>query len=132
MVSFSGADTSAVGGNADSGGASTTVTYPGVTMTVGDGTSWIVSCGGHRSVDTSIDTDGSVPTGLSTTNKIAVTDATDEAVCWNSNAGVASFSNSAISVGGTSSGWRAKTVEILVPSTFSPVDPMGISGFFGL
>lgn len=139
VVSFSGADTTNVGisgsgsGNGDAEGSSTTVRYPGVTMSVGDGTSWIISCAGTRAADSNIDQDAQVPTNLSTTHKAVASDATDEAACWNSNGGLTSFSLSDVSVGGTSTGWHGKTLEIrqAAAATDTPYDPFGTQGFFG-
>lgn len=133
MVSFSGANTTDVGGSGDAEGSSTTVRYPGVTMEESGGSSWILTCAGHRSANTSIDTDASVPSPASTTNKAIATDATDEAACWNTNGGVSSWSLVDVSVGGTSSGWRGMTIEIKEAAavTDTPYDPFGMAGVFG-
>lgn len=133
MVSFSGASTSAIGGAPGSAeGASTTVTYPDAdTFTTGDGTSWVIACCGHRSANTSVET--SAPPGLSSTNAVAVEDATDVAACYNSNGGLTSYAGDNVAVGGTSSGWHCKSAEILQAAavTDTPFDPFGMSGVFG-
>lgn len=133
MASFSGANTTDIGGAGDAEGSSTTVRYPGVTMETGDGTSWIVTCMGTRAADTGVDLDANAPSGFSTTTEVVSTDATDEAVCWNSGAGLASFANTDVAVGGSSSGWHGKTIELKVAAavTDTPFDPFGMSGFFG-
>lgn len=131
MVSLTGANKYVVGGSGTIGGTGTTVSYPAVTMTNAVGTSWIISCAGHRSTDTNIDQDAQVPTGLTASNKEVATDATDEAVCWLSNAGETSFAQADIAVGGSSSGWRGKTVEIIVADSWTTlsVDFRATSGF---
>lgn len=123
LVSFSGANTSAIGGSPGSAeGSSSTVTYPDAnTFTTGDGTSWVIACCGHRSADTSLNDDAQVPPGLSTTNKAAVEDGTDVAACWNSNGGKSSYAGDNVAVGGTSSGWHCKSAEILEASAVTNV-----------
>lgn len=96
-----------IGGSAITGGASTTITYPAVTMDRSDGSSWVVGGGGHRSTNVAIQT---APSGM--TNVTSVSDATDEAALHDTNAGVSSWSATGASVGGTSRGWRAITVEL--------------------
>lgn len=110
------------------------VTYLHPTFDVTDGTSWALACAGHRSADTTLDADASVPTDFSTTNKITNTDATDETVCFNTNTGVTGTTDSTISVGGTASGWRTIEVELRAAAavTDTPYDPFGVQGFFGL
>lgn len=120
-------------GHAVSGGASTNVRYPGgtagLTFSVADGTSWIVSCAGRRSIDGTA-LSAITPTGLSATNAASTLDGTDDAACYDSNGGISSFADYDAAVGGTSSGWRGQTVELrALPS---PVDPFGMSGFYGL
>jgi hypothetical protein len=136
MVSFSGASVSAIGGAPGTAeGSSSTVTYPDAdTFTTGDGTSWVIACCGHRSADTNLNEDAQAPAGLSATNKVAVEDGTDVAACWNSNGGLTSYAGNNVAVGGTSSGWHCKSAEILQAAavTFTPVDPFGQSGFFGM
>ena len=94
-----------VGVSAQTGAASTTVTYPALT---GMGTdSWVVGFAGHRATNTTLET---APTGM--TNFATDQDATDEVAAHDTNAVAASWSATAVSVGGTSSGWRSATVEI--------------------
>lgn len=95
-------------GAVDVGGAvSTTVTYPALTLGVSDGSSWVACFAGHRSVNTALETP---PTG--TTLRATVVDATDEAAAFDTGGGVTSWTSKAVSVGGTSSGWRAYSLEI--------------------
>ena len=98
-----------IGGSAITGAQSTTVTYPGITMSVTDGSSWVVGAAGHRSTNTSLETP---PSGLGSLRNNTV-DATDEASFFDSNGGLTSWSNTNVSVGGTSSGWRAITAELI-------------------
>jgi len=99
---------SPVGGQADTGAQSSTITYPALTMTVTDDTSWVAGFAGHRSANVTIET---APSGM--TNRTSVSDATDEAAGHDTNGGVSSWSAQTSSVNGTSSGWRARTVEIV-------------------
>lgn len=105
-VVYRGAD--GIGGSAITGGASTTISYPALTMQVTDGSSWVVGAAGHRSTNVAIET---APSGM--TNVTSVSDATDEAAWHDTNAGVTSWSAASASVGGTSSGWRSITVELI-------------------
>lgn len=114
--------TNPIGGNAHDGAASTTVNYPTVSMVVSDGTSWVVGFAGHRSTDTSLETP---PSGM--TNRSTAADATDEGAGHDTNGGVSSWSGTTVSVGGTSSGWRARTVEIRAEVTGSVLTSSGVS-----
>ncbi|MEJ1928841.1 hypothetical protein WDZ92_01020 [Nostoc sp. NIES-2111] len=107
-VVLRGVDWSApIGGQALSGGASNVISYPGLTMSRTDGSSLILAFGGHRSANVAIDT---VPSGMTLIG--SASDATDEAAVFRL-AGATSFTTRTASVGGTSSGWRSATVEIL-------------------
>jgi len=75
--------TDGVGGSAITGGSSTVLTFPAVTMLVTNGTSWVVGGVGHRSTNVAIET---APSGM--TNRISVADATDEAALHDTNGGV--------------------------------------------
>ncbi len=97
-----------IGANADTGAASTTVTYPAVVMTNAVGTSWVVGFAGHNSINTTLETP---PTGMIVRTNFV--DATDEVAGHDTNTGVASWAATNVLVGGTSSGWRARTLEIL-------------------
>lgn len=97
-------------------GSSTTVTYPALTLqdTVGD--SVVVGFAGHRSTNTTLETP---PAGM--VNRSTAVDGTDEAAGHDTNTGVSSWSATAVSVGGTSSGWRATTVEVKVAPDLPPI-----------
>lgn len=104
-VVYRATGTIGIGASAQTGAASTTVTYPALT---GMGSnSWVVGFAGHRSTNTNLQ---NAPTGM--TNFLTDVDATDEVAAHDTNAVAASWSATAVSVGGTSSGWRAATVEI--------------------
>jgi hypothetical protein len=98
---------SPIGGNNFDTGSSTTISYPEVTMSVTNGTSWVVGFSGHRSTNVAIQNS---PAGMS--NRIAYADATNEAASFDTAMGVTSWSAQTASVGGTASGWFARTVEI--------------------
>lgn len=108
---YDGVDgTTPVGGSAVQTGSGTTVTYPGITMTDTSGNSWVVGMGGHRSTNTTINT---APTGM-TNRDSQIT--TGEIGAHDTNGGVASWSSTAQSVGGSSSGWGCYAIELLAAS----------------
>lgn len=118
------------GNSSEAEGASTTVSYPALTLFTGNGTAWVAGFCGHRSADTTL-ANNNPPTGMIERSPVA--DATDEAVGHDTNGGVSSWILRTVSVGGTSSGWRCRMVEVNELSTASgPLDPFGRSGFFGL
>lgn len=97
-------------GNVTTGnGASTTVTYPALTFSSGENVGWVNYFAGHRSTNTSLQTP---PTGF--VNVLSVLDGTDHAVMHSSPGAMPSddLSAAAVSVGGTSSGWLAMSVEL--------------------
>ena len=96
-----------IGVNADTGASGTTVTYPALTLNIG-GASWVAGFAGHRSINTTLETP---PVGM--VNRTDFVDATDEVAGHDTNIGVSSWSATNVSVGGTNSGWRARTLEIL-------------------
>lgn len=103
-----------IGGSAVDGAASTTVNYPTLTMSVGTGTSWVAGFGAHRSVNTTLE---NAPTGM--TNRLTAASGTDEGAIHDTNGGVSSWSGTTVSVGGTSSGWRAHTVELIAATGYT-------------
>lgn len=114
--------TAPIGGSATNTAASTTVNYPALTMTVTNGSSWVVGVAAHRSTNTTIETP---PTGM--TNRADLVGGSDEVVGHDTNGGVSSWSSTNVSVGGTSSGWASVTFELvaLVLTSFSTfTDPM--------
>ena len=113
--------TTPVGGSAETGNTGSTVTYPAVTMVDASGNSWVVGAAGHRSINTTIETP---PSGM--INRVDQAGATAEAAAHDTNGGVTGWSGTNVSVGGTSSGWRSITVELLVDPP-----PRGIRIFEG-
>lgn len=97
-----------IGVQGDQGAASTTVTYPFLTLSQTNGTSWVLGFAGHKSVDTSLQTP---PTGMS--NVATFVNGVAEIAAHSTNQGVSSWGGANVSVGGTSSGWRARVVEII-------------------
>ena len=98
-----------VGGGANGANTNNTVVYTTLSMTRGDGTSWVVGLVGHRSTDTTIDS-----TSISgMTARGGGVDATAEAHAWDTNGGVASWSSTNQGISGTASGWITRTVELL-------------------
>ena len=96
---------SPIGVSAGGGAQSTNVSYPALSLTVTDGSSWVVGFAGHRSTNTSLETPPST-----WQNRSSVVDATDEAAGHDSDGGLTSWSATTVSVGGTSSGWRSWTL----------------------
>jgi hypothetical protein len=90
-------------------GTTNTVTYGTVTMTRGDGTSWVVGLVGHRSVDTTIDS--AAITGM--TARSSGVDANAETAAWDTNGGVSSWSSTNQTITGTASGWQVAMIELL-------------------
>lgn len=99
--------TSPIGVSASGGTTGTTITYPNLTLTKTDGSTAVSAFGGHRSANVAIET---VPSDMTLTNSSS--DATDEAASFRI-LGPSSFTSKTASVGGTSSGWRAHSIEIL-------------------
>jgi hypothetical protein len=100
-----------VGGGVNSAGTTNTVSWgsAAVTMTRTNGTSWIVGLGGHRSIDTTIDS--AAISGM--TARFSGVDANAEVAAWDSNGGVASWASRTQTITGTASGWVTRMVELL-------------------
>lgn len=115
---------SGIGGHAANGGSGLTVNYPALTMTDTSGRSWVVSFGGHRSSDTTIE---GAPTGQ--TNVTDNQDSTDELAGHDTNAGVSSWGATDKVVTGTSSGWRTNVFELLpMPRSDLPKGTISVTG----
>jgi hypothetical protein len=100
-----------IGGNVATGGSSTTLTYGGITMTVSDGTSWVVGFGAHRSTNTSILT---APSGMTNTSRAKQSaNENSDGAGFDTNGGVSSWSSQTAAVGGTTSGWRTGVIELI-------------------
>lgn len=101
-------NTLSVGDHQPGSGSGTTITYTALTLQGAANTSWVAGFAGHRSTNTSL---GTAPGGM--TNRVNPQDATDEGAGHDTNGTVASWSSTNVSVGGTSSGWRSHTIEIV-------------------
>lgn len=99
--------TNPIGDSVPATGSGTVLTFPALTMAVGDGTSWVAGLCFHRATDTTLST---APTGM--TNFLNEQNGGDEVAGHDTNAGVAAWTEQTASVGGTSSGWAAFTVEV--------------------
>lgn len=106
-----------VGGFATNAGTTNTTNFPTVTMTRGNGTSWVIGFIGHRSVNEDIET---APSGM--TNRQNGVDATAEASGHDTNGGVASWSSTNRASSGTASGWVTCMVEILALPTQASIE----------
>jgi|GEM_PF-1480114 len=96
-----------IGVNGNTGTAGTTITYPNLSLSITNGTSFVVGFAGHRSTDTNV---RNAPSGM--VNRISATGSGNVAG-HDTNGGVPSWSSTGVSVGGTFSGWRARTLEII-------------------
>lgn len=95
-----------VGGLADDFGGGTTLNYPGITLDVGDGTSWAllfgISSWGAGTLGT--------PTG--TTSRATTADAFVNLIAADSNGGVASWSSTTGTNGGYDN-WQTRVMELI-------------------
>ncbi len=98
-------------GGVGSGGAnnSNAIIYPALTMTVTDGTSWVIGFAGHR---TATDVNAKAATGMTSRSASVTSQGMHTA------AGVSSFASTAYTTTvNASSGWRSYSVEILAAVT---------------
>lgn len=124
-VQYSGCHTTtAIGGDSDTGASSNSINFNTATFTDTGNTSWAVGFVGHRATDGTITT---APSGMS--NVTSVSDATDQAAVHDTNGTVTGWSTTSASIGGTSSGYRARVVEIRYdPPPSTRVSGLGIMG----
>lgn len=88
-----------------SGGVSTLFEWPAVTLSVGDGTSWVF-LGGHTNIDAGIGT----PAGFDSLGT-APGDFNGIAQSWDSGVGVASFAGDSAAI--TASAWQCHGIELV-------------------
>lgn len=113
VMVFRGVDqTTPVGDSVPATGASTTISFPALSMTVGDGTSWVAGMAFHRSTNCDL---AVTPSGMSL--RLNEQNNADEVGLYDTNGGVASWSLQTTSVGGSSSGWFGVTVEVIAASS---------------
>lgn len=105
------------GGSAATGSSSTTVSYPALTMSVADGTSWVVGFSGAVSAGN----DDACPATVLTTLRSG-TGITSIATC-DTNGGVSSFTAKTVTISPTSV-WRAVTVELLATPALTSSDSL--------
>jgi hypothetical protein len=98
-----------IGAVAQGGGAGTTVTYPALTLQTIDGSSWLGASGAHRSINTNVQI---APTGMVNRSNVVGGSAGELAGHDSNGVRTTNFTATGVSVGGTSSGWRAVTFEI--------------------
>lgn len=108
IASYSGVNTETpIGGYTVTGGSSTLVTYGALSSTDPINQSWFVAFSGHRSVNTTLETP---PPGMVARNVFA--DTVDEIALFDTDGGASGWASTNVSVGGTSSGWRAIVLEL--------------------
>jgi hypothetical protein len=95
------------GAQGSTGGLGTSVSYPEISLNKTNGTSWVAGFAGHRSTNTTIEI---APSGM--INRTSIINL-GEVVGHDTGGGVSSWNVQNVSVGGTSSGWRARTLEII-------------------
>lgn len=118
--------TTPIGAKAQGVSTTTSHTFPGLTLQVTDGTSWVGAFIGSRAIDSAIETP---PTGM--TNRSTTLDATDETAGHDTNGGVSSWSSVGITQGGTTTGSRSVVYEIRAASTGISGDLAGSISFTG-
>jgi hypothetical protein len=101
-----------IGGFTVGGSASTSMAYNTVTFQVGDGTSWAVGFGAHRSAT---DVGTNAPSGMT------VRSSTTDIAIFDTGAGVASWSTQSATVN-ANSGWRTYAVELVAKAASTTVD----------
>jgi hypothetical protein len=104
------------GGKAGTAGTTTTQTFPTVTMTRGDGTSWVVGCIGVVSTTNDIEV---APAGM--TNRADLVGTTTEVAGHDTNGGVASWSSTNRTANGAAN-WVSYVVELLAMPVQAPND----------
>jgi hypothetical protein len=92
------------------GASSSTLSFTGLTMVDPSGSSWVVGFAGHRSTNTTVT--GGSPSGMII--RTAQDPGASESAGHDTNQGVSSWTTTTQSVGGTSSGWRTYTIELVL------------------
>lgn len=107
IVAYSGADgTDPIGANLDADANGSSVTIPGLTLEVSDGSSWVVAAYGHRSTS-------QFPTPSGMTERLDLNDgAQGQLGVSDTGAGVSSFSGTSITVDAAAN-WVSTSVEII-------------------
>jgi len=107
-----------IGAAATSAGTAANVTYPAVGANTWKTPpyAWVLRFSGHRSTNTSLETP---PSGF-TLRHNRVQGTVCEVSLFDSNGGVASVGAEAVAVGGTSSGWRSISIELIPKLSRTP------------
>lgn len=105
IIHASAGETIAIGAHSPNGGASTSITWLALTLTVTDGSSWVILHGAHRSA-TNVGTNALSPSGVASDSSHT------DCAAFHS-ASVSSWASQTESVS-ANSGWRAEVVEITV------------------
>jgi hypothetical protein len=108
-VYTAGGATLSAGASASSSSTNNTVNYPALTLTNGDGTSWVLGFGGVSNTTETITT---APTGMG--NRSSVTGASAAVAGHDTNAGVSSWSSTNATTTGTAGNSVSATFEIAV------------------
>lgn len=108
-----------IGAVSTAGASSTSVSYPALALAIQDGSSWVGGAAGHRSTNTGIE---NAPTGMTNVAAASGVDGTAEIAFHDTDDGVAAWSEQSVNVGGTSSGWRSHTFEIVERTVWNPRD----------
>lgn len=103
-----------IGNRTQGGTTGTNIVYPAVTLSNTSGSSWVIRFAGHRSTDVVITV---LPSGH--TLRQSTSDGVDVAAGFDTNGGVASAPKQTTGNTGTSSGYRAHSIEL----TFTPDPP---------
>ena len=107
VQAYRGVSASPIGAFGAQNGATANVTYPALSLNVTDGTSWVIGFAGHRSINTALE---NPPTGM--TQRSTFVNTTTETAGHDTAGGVSSWTAQSVSVGGTSSGWMTRVLEI--------------------
>ena len=105
----------AIGAVGDTGGSGTTVTYPALSLTDTAGTSLVVTFAGHRAINTRLET---APNGTTLRTNLVGKAAQGE-VAGHDTGAVSTWLAKAVPIGGSGSGWRARSLELRAEPTTS-------------
>lgn len=104
---YRGQSASPIGVNGVQSNNGDPVIYSALTLSVTNGTSWVIGFAGHRSTNTNLQ---NPPTGM--TQRATLVDGTAEVSGHDTSGGVSSWTVKNVTVGGGSSGWMTRTLEI--------------------
>jgi hypothetical protein len=102
----------ATGAENTTGGTASPVNYTSLSLTVTDGSSWVVGFVGHTSVN---DTVSGAPTGM--TNRTVMEGVTNDGASHDTNGPVASWAGGTVANAETVAGWISGVMEITAAAT---------------